>query len=104
MATSKGGDLKGLDILVGMGAPSKLGRRDKTPRPMSSKSYRGRAEVDTSDGDSEDMPEDENMFDKDEEVEPDELLVGAAHDVMSAFHSRDPEGVAAALKAFVSMC
>ena len=35
---------------------------------------------------------------------PPEMLVGAAHDVMSAMRARDAEGFAAALKDFVSMC
>ena len=98
-AGKPGAGLKGLDIIVGMGAPPKLGSREKTPRPMTSKTYRGSPAPAIEGGDPE---AEENMFDKDE-APPDEMLVGAAHDIMTAFHSRDPEGVAAALKAFVTM-
>lgn len=94
---SKGADsgLKGLDIIVGMGAPPKLGERDKVPRSSTAKSYRGSPEL----GKEEDG---DNLFERDE-APPDEMLVGAAHDVMAAFRERDAEGVAAALKAFVTM-
>ena len=45
----------------------------------------------------------ENAFDR-PETEPDELLVGAASDVMDALKTRDAASFAASLRDFVSMC
>ena len=48
-------------------------------------------------------PSEENAFDR-PDSEPDELLVGAASDVMDALRSRDAASFAASLRDFVSMC
>lgn len=97
---------KGMDLVIGLGPPPKLGQRDKVPRSMSSKSYRGSASAGDPAEEAQtagDDDGDENMFDQHEEDHPDELLVGAAHDVISALHARDAEAVAVALKSFVEM-
>ena len=72
------GGLKGLGDLMALGAPSG---------------------APAGDGDG---PDSEGPTDKD--TGSSDMLVGAAHDVMSAIRSRDPESFAAALKDFVSMC
>ncbi len=104
MAEGKSKGKGGASLLIGLGPPPSLGSRDKVPRAMSSESYRGSA----SPGDpAEEMAtageDDENMFEDQAEGEPDELLVGAAHDIISALHSRDAEAVAVALKSFIEM-
>lgn len=95
---------KGMDLLIGLGPPPKLGQRDKMPRAMSSsKSYRGSPSAEGPGEAEGDDDGDENMFDQQDQDHPDELLVGAAHDVISALHARDAEAVAVALKSFVEM-
>ena len=88
MAAAKGGGLKDLGLLMSLGKPPKAnpvtGLGSGAP-----------------DGDGAD---EENAFDQDKQDAPDDMLVGAAHDVMSSLRARDPESFAVAMKSFVSMC
>lgn len=66
----------GLELLLGMGPPKG-------------------SSMPGGDGDGDEMGEDVGA--------PDELLVGAGQEVMSAMHNRDPDQFAMALKSFIDM-
>lgn len=72
---------KGLGALLAMGPP-------RGGSPMG-------------DGDGADS---ENQFDTDKANGADDMLVGAAHDVMSSLRARDASSFAVALKDFIGMC
>lgn len=77
---------KGLGAILALGAPPK-----KNPA------------LAMADGDGPDA-EGDNDFDAEKKNGADDMLVGAAHDVMSSLRARDAEGFALALKDFVGMC
>lgn len=83
------------DIVLAMGSLPKLGAKQPMPRSFN-KGYKGSMMLDREqpEADESEQPVDDA---------PDELLVGAADDVLQAQHARDPEAFAAALKAFVQM-